>query len=368
MIPLVDLRREFEEIGEEVMNEISKVFKKGIFVKGEEVEEFEFNFANFCQTKCGAFLSSGTSGLELALRGIGLKEGEEVITTPNTFIATVEAITHAKGRVVFVDIDEKTYNMEPNFLESKITPKTKAILPVHLFGQPCDMSPIVEIAKRHKLWIIEDACQAHGAKYKGKMVGSIGDVGVFSFYPSKNLGAYGNAGMVVSDNEEVIKRIKTLANHGRQGDLHLEEGFNFRGNTLQAKILSTKLKYLNKWNQRRRKLASLYNECLQEVEEIILPYEAPDREHVYHLYVIQTERREELKQWLLTHKIESKIHYPLPLHLQPAYSYLGIKKGSFPVAERVCKRILSLPIFPQLKEEEVHYISSVIKQFVNESR
>jgi len=359
-IPLVDLKRQYLSIKKEIDEAIQEVIDKSAFIMGKNVEGFENEFAKFCGVKYGVGTSSGTTALHLALVACGVKQGDEVITVPYTFIATTEAISHSGGKVVFVDIEDRSYNMDPEKIEQTITEKTRAIIPVHLFGQPADMDKIMKIAKKRKLIVIEDACQAHGAEYKGKKVGSLGDIACFSFYPGKNLGAYGDAGMAVTDNKELAEKMRLLRNHGYQKKYyHQIEGYNYRLDAIQAAVLRVKLRHLEEWTQKRRRNAKLYNELLKE-GGVKTPLEMEYAKHVYHLYVIGTEEREGLYVRLKENGISTAIHYPLPLHLQQAYSYLGYKKGDFPVSEACAERLLSLPMFPELTEDEIKKIAEII--------
>jgi len=364
MIPFVDLKAQYDSIKEEIDEVIQSVLNNTSFIMGEELKKFEDEFASFCNTKFAIGVANGSDALILALRACGIGKGDEVITVPHTFIATAEAISNVGGKVVFVDINPKTYTIDVSKTEEKITEKTKAIIPVHLYGQPADMDPIMELAKKYNLKVIEDAAQAHGAEYKGKKVGSIGDVGCFSFYPGKNLGAYGDAGMVVTNNEEIAEKIKLLRNHGRitKKYEHEIEGYSSRLDNLQAAILKIKLKYLNQWNDMRRSNAKKYSELLSNISSIIIPYEADYAKHVYHLYVIRTEKgRDKLREELKYNGVATGIHYPIPLHLQPAYKYLGYKRGDFPITEECSQKILSLPMFAELNYEQIEKIVGVIK-------
>jgi len=365
MITFVDLKAQYNSIKEEIDEAIQKVLDTTSFIMGEELEKFEEEFALFCNTKYAIGVANGSDALILALRACGISKGDEVITVPNTFIATTESITHIGGKIVFIDINSKTYTIDVSKIEEKITEKTKAIIPVHLYGQPADMDPIMRLAKKNNLRVIEDAAQAHGAEYKGKKVGSIGEIGCFSFYPGKNLGAYGDAGMITINNEEIAEKIKLLRNHGRitKKYEHEIEGYSSRLDNLQAAILRVKLKYLNQWNGCRRRNAQKYNELLNNVNGIITPYKADYAKHVYHLYVIRTEERDQLKEDLKTNGIATGIHYPIPLHLQPAYNYLGNKRGDFPVTEKASQEILSLPMFAELSEDQIVEIVKLISNY-----
>jgi len=366
MIPFVDLKGQYNSIKDEIDETIQNVFNNTSFIMGEELKNFEVEFARFCDVKYAIGVANGSDALILALRACGIGEGDEAITVPHTFIATTEAISNVGGKVVFVDIDPKTYTIDVSKIEEKITEKTKAIIPVHLYGQPADMDPIMELAKKYNLRIIEDAAQAHGAEYKDKKVGSIGDVGCFSFYPGKNLGAYGDAGMVVTNNEEIAEKIKLLRNHGRitKKYEHEIEGYSSRLDNLQAAILRVKLRHLTKWNESRRRNAKKYNELLNNIDGIVTPYEADYAKHVYHLYVIRTENRDRLREELKSEGVATGIHYPIPLHLQPAYKYLGHKRGDFPITEKASQEILSLPMFAELSGNQIGEIVQLIRNYM----
>ena len=367
-IPLVDLKAHYLSIKTEIDEAIQRVIDNTAFIMGEEVKGFEEEFARYCNVKYAIGTSSGTTALHLALITCGVGAGDEVITVPNTFIATAEVISQCGAKVVFVDIDEKSYNLDPETLEAAITQKTKAILPVHLYGQPANLTPIIDIAKEHNLKVIEDAAQAHGAEYNGQKVGGIGDVGCFSFYPAKNLGAFGDAGMLVTNNDEIAKKVDMLRNHGRFTKYeHLVEGYNYRLDALQAAILGAKLRHLDKWTDKRRYNANLYNELLQDAN-VITPKEMDYAKHVYHLYVIRATKRDELQNWLESNGISTGIHYPIPLHLQKAYEYLGHQVGDFPAAEKCANEILSLPMYPELKEEQIERIVKAIKRYIEEQK
>jgi len=367
MIPFVDLKAQYDSIKDEIDGAIQSVLNNTSFIMGEELKKFEEEFAQFCNVKHAIGVANGSDALILALRACGIGEGDEVITVPHTFISTAEAISNVGGKVVFVDIDPKTYTIDISKIEEKITGRTKAIIPVHLYGQSIDMDTIMELAKKYNLKVIEDAAQAHGAEYKGKKVGSIGDVGCFSFYPGKNLGAYGDAGAVVANSEEIAEKIKLFRNHGRitKKYEHDIEGYSSRLDNLQAAILRVKLRHLTKWNNMRRRNAKKYNELLNNIGGITTPYEADYAKHVYHLYVIriEKEKRDKLREELKSKGIATGIHYPIPLHLQPAYNYLGYKKEDFPITEKACQEILSLPMFAELKEKQIIKIVESIKYY-----
>ena len=360
----LDLRQQYRSIKDEVNASVQQVMDSCRFVLGENVKSFEKEFASFCGTEYAVGVANGTDALRLALLACGIGKGDEVITVPNTFIATTEAISQTGAKIAFVDVNSSTYNIDVSQIEGAINERTRAILPVHLFGQPADMDPIMEVARKYNLEVIEDACQAHGAEYKGKKAGSIGDVGCFSFYPSKNLAAFGDGGMVVTNSDEIAQRVKTLRDHGHIRKYeHLVEGYNSRLDEIQAAILRVKLKKLNEWNNLRLRNASIYNELLKDVDEVITPFEAEYTKHVYHLYVIRTEKRDELQEYLKSNGIFTGLHYPIPLHLQKAYKYLGYNEGDFPVAEECSKQILSVPMFPELTREEIKEVVSEIKTF-----
>ncbi|RLB07773.1 MAG: erythromycin biosynthesis sensory transduction protein eryC1 [Deltaproteobacteria bacterium] len=364
-IPFVDLKAQYDDIKEELQEAIERVLMSGVFVGGEEVEEFEKEFASYCGVRFAIGVGSGTEALHLALLACGVGRGDEVITVPNTFIATTEAITLTGARPIFVDIDPASYTIDTAQVESAITERTKAIIPVHLYGQPADMEPILALAERYHLKVIEDAAQAHGAEYKGRKVGSMGDVACFSFYPSKNLGAYGDGGAVVTDDNYIAQKVRMLRNHGsKKKYTHEIEGLNSRLDAIQAAVLRVKLRYLDQWNQQRKERAYLYDRLLEGTQGVIRPKVREDSTHVFHLYVIRTKRRDLLREYLAQRGISTGIHYPVPLHLQPAYSYLGIGEGAYPMTEQVAREILSLPMYPELKKKEVEAVVGEIKEFL----
>lgn len=364
-IPLVDLKAQYLNIKDEIDSAIQEVLNNSAFILGKKVEDFEREFAELCNVKHCIGVNNGTSALRLALLSLGIKPNDEVITTPFTFIATTEAISHIGAKPVFVDIDEKTYCIEPEKIKEKMTSKTKAIIPVHLFGQSADMDSIIEIAKKHNLKVIEDAAQAHNALYKNRKVGSIGDVSCFSFYPGKNLGAYGEAGAVCTSDAEIAKKLILLRQHGELVRYYHDIiGDNCRMEAIQGAVLGVKIKYIEEWTEKRRKNAKLYNKLLEKFD-IVLPYEADYGKHVYHIYGIRVKDRDALRDFLSENGISTGIHYPIPLHLQKAYSFMGIKKGSFPISEKTADEILSLPMYPELSEEQMGYISDGIKEFLD---
>ncbi len=336
----------------------------GWFILGKNVKNFEKEFADYCNTKYAVGVASGTDALHVSLLACGIGNGDEVITTPLSAIATSFAIVFTGAKPVFVDIDPETYNIDVSKIEERITKKTKAILPVHLYGQPCDMGPLMDLVKDHDLFLIEDACQAHGAEYKGKKVGGFGKLAAFSFYPTKNLGAYGDGGIVVTNNEEIAEKIRMLRNYGQKVRYHhLIKGLNSRLDELQAAILRVKLKKLDEWNDSRRKNAKLYNKLLKR-HGVILPVEKSYSKHIYHQYVIRTRQRNELQKWLKTKGVLTDVHYPTPSHLQPALKYLGLRSGGYPVVEKCVNEILSLPVFPELKKGQIEKVSLLINNFL----
>jgi len=363
-IPLVDLKAQYIRIKPDIEAAIQRVLDNTSFILGKEVADFERAFANYVGVKEAVGVASGTAALHLALRACGVGPGDEVITVAHTFTATAEAIFHAGARPIFVDIDPRTYNIEPNQVEDAITPRTKAIVPVHLYGHPAEMDALLDIARRHNLWLIEDAAQAHGAVYNGRRCGSIGHLACFSFYPGKNLGAYGDAGMVTGNDEKLLSRVRRLRDHGRTSKYeHQEIGWGERLDTLQAAILRVKLAYLEEWTEVRRTHARQYNELLAGMD-VITPYEAPNVRHVYHLYVIRVPQRDALVAHLKARGIGAGIHYPIPLHRQPAYLKQGYTEVQLPVTEQVAAEVLSLPMYPELTTEQIEYVVSAIEEFV----
>ena len=363
-VPFVDLGAQYRTIASEMDQAISQVIRETDFILGREVHLFEEEFAAFCEAHYAIGVDSGTSALELALRAFDIGPGDEVITAANSFIASALAISHAGGTPVLVDVDPYTYTLDVTAIERAITRRTKAVIPVHLYGHPADMDPIRQLADKHGLVVIEDACQAHGARYKGKRVGSLGHAAAFSFYPGKNLGAYGDGGMVVTNDRKVAKRLEMLRNYGQKEKYkHLFRGYNRRLDTMQAAILRVKLKYLEKWNAARRWNAMLYQKHL-EGSGVVVPGEAGGAEAVWHLYVIRTGRRDALKEHLAGKGVNAGIHYPVPIHLQPAYEDLGHKRGDFPVTEAYADRILSLPLYAELTPEQIEHVSSAISEFL----
>jgi dTDP-4-amino-4,6-dideoxygalactose transaminase len=363
-VPFVDLKIQYQSIRDEVRGEIDRMLESAQFILGPNVVEFEKEFAAYCGTKYAAGVASGTDALLLALEALHIGPGDEVITVVNTFIATAASIMGTGAVPVFVDMDSQTYNLDSNQIEAKVHKKTRAIIPVHLYGQPADMSPILEIARRKKLFVIEDAAQAHGATYQGKKTGSIGNVGCFSFYPSKNLGAYGDAGAVTTDDADIYARVKLLRDHGREGKYsHSVCGHNSRLDEIQAAVLRIKLRRLDAWNKRRQEIAGLYSRLLKDLPLVTAPGKTAQANHVYHVYVIRCRQRDELQQWLTSKEISTGIHYPMPLHLQKAFASLGHVKGDFPIAEKAAGEIISLPMYPEMGDDAVEYVCRQISNF-----
>ena len=367
-VPFLDLKIQYESIRDEITEALQQVLDNTAFAGGPFVATFENEFASFCGCEHAVGVGSGTTALWMALSGLGIGPGDEVITVPNTFIATAEAISFCGATPVFVDVDNATYNMDADLLESAITPKTKAIIPVHLFGQMADMDPIMEIARARELFVVEDACQAHGAEHKGRRAGSIGDAGCFSFYPGKNLGAYGEAGAVVTNNSELAETMRAFRDHGQtRKSCHTMIGWNGRMDGFQGAVLSVKLKHLPEWNEARRKNASLYSDLLADVDEIVTPVEADYARHIYHVYAIRTQNRDELISVLAKEGISCGIHYPVPVHMQEAYEHLGYGRYSFPIAEKCADEFVSLPMFAELTAEQIEKVSREIACFLERS-
>ena len=361
-VPFVDLTAQYEQIRAEVDQAISSVLHSSAFILGRDVKLFEEEFAAYCQAEWGVGVDSGTSALELALRALEIGPGDEVIIPANTFVATAFAVLYTGATPVLVETDPKTLNLDVSRIESILTSRTKAIIPVHLYGHAADMDPIMSIARQHSFMVIEDACQAHGARYRRTRVGSISNVAAFSFYPAKNLGAYGDGGMVVTNDATLAATIRQLRDYGQtEKHHHTRLGYNRRLDTLQAAVLRVKLKYLDRWNRTRRDLASLYSRLLAG-KGVVIPTTPEYSESVWHLYVIQTKNRDALKARLARNGISTGIHYPIPIHLQPAFGYLGWGKGGFPVTEHIADRILSLPMYPELTPELVEYVVETIER------
>lgn len=366
-IPFVDLKTQYHSIKEEVLETVGNVMENSAFIGGSFVEKFESDFAEFCGVKYCIGVGNGTDAIFIALKMLGIGSGDEVITAANSFIATSEAVSLTGAKVVFCDVSEDTRNIDHDLIEDKITDKTRAIVPVHLYGQPADMDRIVEIAKKNNLYIVEDCAQAHGARYKGRRVGTFGEVGCFSFYPGKNFGAYGDGGAIVTDNEELGEKIRMYANHGRSKKYdHKFEGVNSRLDGIQAAILNVKLKYLKEWSVKRNNNAKIYNIKLKGIEDVITPRIPTDRgEHVFHLYVIRTRERDELREHLSKNGISTGIHYPIALPNLMAYKYLKYAPDDFPISSKLQNEILSLPMYPELTEKEIDYVVYKIREFYN---
>jgi dTDP-4-amino-4,6-dideoxygalactose transaminase len=365
-VPLVDLYAQYEPLKEEIWSAWDGALRSMRLFLGPNVQSFEQEFASFCQVSNAIGVSDGTNAVHLALRASGVGPGDEVITVSHTFIATVESILLAGAKPVFVDIRPDTMLIDVEQIESKIGPKTKAILPVHLYGQCVDMDPILEIAKKYGLLVIEDACQAHGATYKGSKAGSMGDAAGFSFYFTKNLGAYGEAGMVITNNPEIARRVKMIRDHGSEKRYYHEMlGLNGRLDELQAAALRIKLGHLDQWNKNRRRNAEYYREGLEGLD-VISPVEAAGNQHVYHLFVIRLKERDALRDYLSLHGIGTGIHYPVPVHLQECYTGLSDGRGSLPVTEQITQEILSLPMYPELEIEQMDWVLEKVKCFIGD--
>ncbi|HZF01295.1 MAG TPA: DegT/DnrJ/EryC1/StrS family aminotransferase [Methylomirabilota bacterium] len=362
-IPYLDLAAQIRGIRREIDAALARTLDNCSFCLGPDVAQFEKDFAKFCGAEhCVAF-NSGTSALHIALKLLNVGEGDEVITTPFTFIATSWAISYVGAKPVYVDIDDATFNLNPALIEKAITPRTKAILPVHLYGQPFDVGSILEICRKHKLPLIEDACQSHGAKYKSKIVGTFGEISCFSFYPGKNLGACGEGGALVTNNSEFAARARALREHGSTTRyFHDEVGFNYRMEGFQGAVLGVKLKHLEKWTGERRRVAKRYAELLAGTP-LQLPREAVFAESAWHLYVVRHPRRDELKKFLEENGVGCAVHYPIPLHLQKAYATLGHQPGDFHVVEKAARECLSLPIYPELTDAQIRRVVEVVKKF-----
>lgn len=361
MIPFLDLKAQYLSIKHEVDDAIHRVLDSCSYILGPEVAELEKEFAAYSGAKFGIGVNTGTSALHLSLLAADIGPGDEVITVPFTFVATVAAIEYAGAKPVFVDIDPQTYNMDPALLEAAITPRTKAIIPVHLHGLMADMDPILEIARRHKLIVLEDACQAHGAEYKGKRAGSLGDIAAFSFYPGKNLGAYGEGGMVVTNNAEFAKKVRMLRDWGAEKKYHhVLKGYNFRLEGIQGAVLRVKLRHLEAWTEARRRAAAIYDRGFSGTS-VGIPRPKAHHRHVYHVYAIRTKNRQAWADALSNQGIQTGIHYPFPVHLLPAYADLGYKTGDFPHSEQAANEVLSLPMFAELTPEQCETVVRAVR-------
>jgi dTDP-4-amino-4,6-dideoxygalactose transaminase len=362
VIPFVDLKAQYRSIKPEVTAAIAGVLESCEFTLGSEVAAFEKEFAAYCRGEHGVGVNSGTSALHLALLAAGVGPGDEVITVPFTFLATVSAIDYTGARPVFVDVDPRTLTMDPAALEAAITPRTRAVIPVHLYGRPADMDPIVAIARRHGLVVIEDAAQAHGADYKGRRVGTLGDMACFSFYPGKNLGAYGEGGLVVTDSPEYTRTLRMLRDWGAEKKYeHVLKGYNYRMEGIQGAVLRVKLRHLDDWTESRREAAARYDELLVD-SGVETPPPASDARHVYHIYAVRTASRQAWQDALQQQGIQTGVHYPVPVHLQPAFADLAYRAGQFPAAERAAKEVLSLPMFPELSAEQCETVCGAVRR------
>jgi dTDP-4-amino-4,6-dideoxygalactose transaminase len=359
-VPYLDLKAQYQSIKPEIGAAISRVLESCQFVLGSEVAGFEQDFARYCGTSECIALNSGTSALHLALLAAGIGPGDEVITVPFTFVASVAAVLYTGARPILVDIEPRSFNINPALVEDAITPRTKAILPVHLYGQPADMDPIMDIARRHRLIVIEDAAQAHGAKYKGRPVGSIGDMACFSFYPGKNLGAYGEGGAITTNNPEYARTMRMLRDWGQSHKYHhVLRGYNYRMEGFQGAVLGVKLRHLDRWTEARRRIVRQYNDLLAH-SDVETPVELPWAQHVYHVYTVRSADRDGLQAALTAEGIQTGIHYPIPVHMQPAYADLGYGPGAFPQAEAAAKQVLSLPLYPELSSDAVAQVAAAV--------
>lgn len=366
-IEMVNLKRQYQNIKKEMVAAVHRVLDSGQYILGPDVAALESEAAQYLEVNYAVGVASGTDALHLALLSCGIGQGDEVITTPFTFVATCEAITYCGAIPVFVDIDPRTYNINPKKIEEKITKKTKAIIPVHIYGQAAEMDPILEISRKYHLKVIEDAAQAFGGEYKTKKLGTIGDAGCTSFFPSKNLGAYGDGGMIFTNNKEIAEKAKKLRVHGSK-EKYVNEviGYNSRLDTLQAAILRVKLKFIDQWDNMRIKHAEQFNKLFSDCN-FITPYTESYNKHVYHLYAILIDNREECQKFLKKRGIASAVHYPIPVHLQKSFEYLGYSHDDLPVSHEISEKILSLPMFPELKEEEIQYVAKTVKEFLDRS-
>jgi dTDP-4-amino-4,6-dideoxygalactose transaminase len=364
-VPFIDFSQQYELIKDEVDRGLKSVFQKGNFILGEEAKKFEQDFAHYCDSKYGVGVNSGTDALSLAMAALGVSKGDEVILPTFTFIATALCVSYVGATPVFVDIEDDTYNIDPVKLKDAITQKTKAIIPVHIYGQPSNMQEIREIASKQKIAVVEDAAQAHGATYQGRKVGSLGDVACFSFYPTKSLGAFGDAGMIITSRDDIHEKALMLRDYGRRGRYdHVIKGHNSRLDTVQAVVLSAKLKHLDQWNKMRNAAAQEYCRILKNVSGVRTPIIKSDRTHVFQTFAVRVKNRDKVCEALQKKGIGVLIHYPIPIHLQEAYSELGYKKGDFPVSEKLAQEVLSLPMFPHMNKDQIEYVSASLKEAV----
>lgn len=360
-IPIVDLKVNYKALKVELDPVIKRVIEETCFINGEDNKLFDEEFALYCGTKYSIGVGSGSVALDFAVEALGIKSGDEVICPTHTFTATAEAIVHQGAIPVFVDVDEDTHNIDPKLIEGKITHRTKAIIPVHMYGNPVDMDPLIKIAKKYKLKIIEDCAQAHGALYHGKKVGTLGDVACFSFFPAKNLGCFGDGGSIVTNNKKIAQKIQLLKDHGRFNKYnHQEIGYGGRLDNFQAAILRVKLKHLDSWNKKRRKIAEIYNDKLKN--KYIIPKIPQGCTSVYYVYTLRSKKRDQIIAKLKENGISVGIYYPVPLHLQKAYQYLNYKKGDFPITEKICREIFSIPMFPELNEIQINKIIKCLQE------
>jgi dTDP-4-amino-4,6-dideoxygalactose transaminase len=361
-IPFVDLYAQYVSIKGEIDSAIADVIATSGYIRGRHVEEFERAWAALLGVKFCVSCANGTDALYIAMRGLGIRQGDEVITTAHSWISTSETITQAGGRVVFCDTEEGSFNIDPKLVEAKISPRTVGIIPVHLYGQPCDMDAIMTIAARHGLWVVEDCAQAHMATFKGRLVGTFGNAATFSFYPGKNLGAYGDAGCIVTNDSGLAEWSATYARHGGKGE-HVMEGINSRLDGMQAAILNAKLPYLGRWTESRRRIAQEYSTLLAGIDDVLVPVTEPNRTHVYHLYVVRSDKRDELRRFLSEAGVATVLNYPKALPFYPAYAYLSHQPADFPAAYKNQSRILSLPIYPEMSHGMVAHVAESIARF-----
>ncbi|MGE0268894.1 MAG: DegT/DnrJ/EryC1/StrS family aminotransferase [Candidatus Omnitrophota bacterium] len=364
-VKFIDFSQQYELIRDEIDIGLKKVFEKGNFILGDEEKDFEVAFAKYCQAKYAVGVNSGTDALYLAIAALDITVGDEVILPSYTFIATALCVSYAGATPVFVDIEEETYNIDPVKFKQAITPRTKAVIVVHLYGQPANMDEISAICRDHNIAVIEDAAQSHGAAYNGQKVGSLGDVACFSFYPTKSLGAFGDGGMIVTSSKEIFDKIFMLRDYGRKNRYdHKIKGYNSRLDTVQAVVLSAKLKHLDQWNRMRADNAAYYNEQLAECKSVITPNVLKDRTHVFQTYAVRVPKRDEVVEQMLANKIAVLIHYPIPVHLQEAYQDAGYKTGDLPVSEKIANEILSLPMYPHMTRDDIDMVCDTLKRFV----
>lgn len=362
-IPFIDFKEQNRLIADEVDVGFKKVFEKGDYILGEQAQIFEKAFANYCEAKYAVGVNSGTDALFLGLSSLDIQDGDEVIVPTHTFIATALCVSFCRAKPVFVDIEPDTYNLDPKSFEKAITKKTKAVIPVHIYGQPANMDEILSIAKKHNIKVIEDAAQAHGSRYHSRRVGSLGDLACFSFYPTKSLGACGDAGMIVTNSQEIYEKALMLRDYGRKGRYeHMIKGTNSRLDTIQAVVLNAKLKHLDQWNAMRAQTAAYYGELLRSLKGVTAPVVKSDRTHVYQTYAVLVQNRDKVVESMKAKGVSVLIHYPIPLHLQHAYAELGYKAGSFPVAEKVANQVMSLPMFPHMTKNQVETVVTALKE------